>query len=285
LLFFKLSLFIFINTLGVLYSYADNAISDWVDLYNGVSYKLLDDSEKGIKVHQIRIDVTHPDVEFFIDAPKKGEDGFYVPSTKPSTFLSKKKAQVVINGTAYSPANLAPEGQPKTPDSLAIFNGIEYAPVGEENAAFLVLNDRSVKIIRNEELPNYQDNIKMALGAWHWAGVQGLLVENGEILVSDHNDDEKAVRTSIGLSEDEKTVYLVVVEGRPRQGSVFQDLVGHGVYLEDLAHIMQSIGCHTAMNLDGGGAATMVIENINNGKPLVLNTPSDHKGERATGSH
>jgi len=69
-------------------------------------------------------------------------------------------------------------------------------------------------------------------------------------------------RTAIGITDDHKTLYLVVVDGQ-KEGSA-------GVTLPDLAAFMQrQLHVCEAMNLDGGGSSAMAI-----GKKLVT-TPTN----------
>ena len=65
-------------------------------------------------------------------------------------------------------------------------------------------------------------------------------------------------------------VLLVAVDGRQ---------VGHslGLSILEAAQVMQALGAASAMNLDGGGSTTIVLEG------QVLNRPSDPSGERADG--
>jgi exopolysaccharide biosynthesis protein len=42
-----------------------------------------------------------------------------------------------------------------------------------------------------------------------------------------------------------------------------------------LAPEMISLGCHTALNLDGGGSTTLVFRDPQSHHPRILNTPSD----------
>ena len=44
--------------------------------------------------------------------------------------------------------------------------------------------------------------------------------------------------------------------------------------LAELAELMRDLGCQEALNLDGGGSATMVV------RDRVVNRPSDATGER-----
>ena len=73
-------------------------------------------------------------------------------------------------------------------------------------------------------------------------------------------------RTAIGTASDGR-VLMAVVDGRQPGWS-------DGMLLEELARLMQSLGAINAINLDGGGSSTMVVQ----GK--VVNRPSDAAGER-----
>lgn len=77
-------------------------------------------------------------------------------------------------------------------------------------------------------------------------------------------------RTAVGISRDSVTLYLVTVDGRRESDS--------GMSLVEMANAMLQLGAYDAMNFDGGGSTTMVIE----GK--VVNRPSDQSGERPVGS-
>lgn len=74
-------------------------------------------------------------------------------------------------------------------------------------------------------------------------------------------------RTAVGFNQDSTKVFFITVDGRQPGFSV-------GMSLPELANYMRSIGCHNAVNLDGGGSTTMVVRN------RVVNSPSDAAGER-----
>ncbi len=59
-------------------------------------------------------------------------------------------------------------------------------------------------------------------------------------------------RTALGLSRDQKTLYLVVVDGR--------SAASVGMTCAELAALLKGFGSWTAMNLDGGGSSTMYGE-------------------------
>lgn len=86
----------------------------------------------------------------------------------------------------------------------------------------------------------------------------------------------RAPRTALGITPQEEWV-LLVVDGRA------DPTHSVGCTLEELARLMQRMGCYRAVNFDGGGSSVMAIEGlrpIDQIKPgltsTVANIPSDH---------
>ena len=84
------------------------------------------------------------------------------------------------------------------------------------------------------------------------------------------NAEARHPRTAIGYSRDGRTLLLVVVDGRTARSV--------GMTLVELAEQMRRLGAWQALNLDGGGSTTMVIDGA------IVNVPSDTTGERAVGN-
>jgi hypothetical protein len=93
------------------------------------------------------------------------------------------------------------------------------------------------------------------------ATVEGTISRNAEM---------KHPRTAVGFSRDSTTLFILAVDGRSKQSV--------GVTLAELATLMRQLGAWQAMNFDGGGSTTMVIDGA------VVNVPSDSTGERAVGN-
>jgi exopolysaccharide biosynthesis protein len=91
------------------------------------------------------------------------------------------------------------------------------------------------------------------------------LVRNGIAKHEAHIEGSKArrflhkrlPRTAVGIDKKGKKLFLVAVDGAdPRRGT-------RGMTLQQLANAMKIIGSHNAINLDGGGSTSMVVENEN----------------------
>lgn len=101
-----------------------------------------------------------------------------------------------------------------------------------------------------------------------------VLVQNGEVSITNNEELKfagKAIndlhpRTAMGYTSDGHLV-IMVVQGR------FAG-VAEGVSLKELAQMLKETGCAEALNLDGGGSSTMLV----NGKETIK--PSDKEGQR-----
>ena len=78
-------------------------------------------------------------------------------------------------------------------------------------------------------------------------------------------------RTAIGVSQDGKEVYLMVVDGRNFYYS-------NGADLLDLMNLMSACGAYDALNLDGGGSSTFIARDGAEGELKLLNWPTDQGG-------
>jgi hypothetical protein len=90
---------------------------------------------------------------------------------------------------------------------------------------------------------------------------------------------EQQPRTAFGVSKDGKTFYIVCIDGR-QDHSV-------GAFDYETAAWMLLAGAYNAVNMDGGGSTTLVMED-SIGEPLRLNASSavaDSGKERTVGSH
>jgi exopolysaccharide biosynthesis protein len=75
-------------------------------------------------------------------------------------------------------------------------------------------------------------------------------------------------RTAIGINQNGRYLYLLVVDGR-------QPFYSAGATFQELAELLVDQGAYIAMSLDGGGSSTLVIEG-ENGEPVILNSPIDN---------
>jgi len=114
---------------------------------------------------------------------------------------------------------------------------------------------------------------RMLIGGWPRILSDGVIVagdaatEEGTL---SRNAEVRHPRTAIGFSRDSSTLILLTVDGRSENSG--------GMTLVELARVMRELGAWQALNFDGGGSTTMVIDGA------VVNQPSDKEGERSVGN-
>ncbi len=85
-------------------------------------------------------------------------------------------------------------------------------------------------------------------------GGNHVLVENGENQFEGASPGSERPRSAVCIDEDETTVYFVAADGDQVFSSVGKDI-------PQLAAFMTDLGCHHALNVDGGGSTTLAIRN------------------------
>lgn len=99
------------------------------------------------------------------------------------------------------------------------------------------------------------------------------LVAYGEVY--GNNSDDYQPRTAVGVSQDGRKVYLLVINGRNESWS-------YGATYYDVAKIMIAAGAYNAINLDGGGSSVFVKRNAEDGTSYsdyrIFNKPKDTDG-------
>jgi len=111
---------------------------------------------------------------------------------------------------------------------------------------------------------------------WNWftyiIGGAPLMISNGKLIndytlenIRESYINQRHARTAVGILPNGHWVF-VVVDGKKR--IFFENL---GITIPNLARLMYSMGCVSALNLDGGGSSTMVLYNE------VVNNPCGEK--------
>ena len=131
--------------------------------------------------------------------------------------------------------------------------------------ASLHVTARGARIDRRDELPARPGGDLLQAGP--------LLVRGGEVVCHDDDDAEgfsacadqfdsditsvRHPRSAVGITDGE--VIAVVADGRSRGDA--------GLTLSELAQVVAGLGAHSAMNLDGGGSASLVCDGLLRNRP------------------
>lgn len=92
-----------------------------------------------------------------------------------------------------------------------------------------------------------------------------ILVDNGQVINPIDGDIiNRHPRTVVGISEDQKTVWMITING----GGNYT-----GMTLPETAELMVKLGVYKGLNLDGGSSATMVAKKLGDENLTLINQP------------
>lgn len=231
-------------------------------LYDGVTYsRMVRVAPRPIMVHAVTIDMRGAGARVLV-TPADDRGGAYpLRARTTSQFLQEYGLQIAVNGDGFSPwwsksvVDYYPHvGDPVAPRGMAASRGKVYWS-SLEAVPTLYISSRNALSFDAPARP------------FNAISGERLLVMGGR-LVPDLDDTVTQPRTAIGYSKNGRYLYLVVVDGR-------QPMYSEGMTVNELARLMVSLGASYAMNLDGGGSSTIVVQG-NDGKPRILNSPIDN---------
>ncbi len=245
----------------VLFPAMVQAADVWTTPFTGVRRLVrTETSPNNLKVHVLEID---------LDAP-----GVYLGSTKsaerqrtPSSYAKLVGAKAAVNGDFFNYTGYATSG-------LAAGGGVAWADTADNSTHGVLAFNQDAGASRVEL---YTPSSVTPFASWMKGAVSGhprvlgagtvptSFTAWGSLCTSRHP------RTAVGYSQDKRTLYLAVVDGRTT-ASV-------GMTCSELGVLMKGLGAYTAMNLDGGGSSAMYVTGAG-----VVNAPSDGN-ERVVANH
>ena len=249
------------------------------EIFTGIHYnrEVLDGP---IIVYTVRIDLDAPGISFMV-TPSESTGNYLLPARTTSDYLHEFGLQLAINADFFDPwrDNGLWDYYPHTGDGvnvrgLAVSQGNHYTegytPSINYNTLYITKDNHAS--FSPPQAPIYN-------------AISGnlMLVTNGKIAPIDSSNDYlagKHPRTAIALDKGSKTLIIVEIDGR-------QPNYSEGVTIPELAAIILARGGYNALNLDGGGSVTLVMEAAN-GVPQVLNSPIHNHipgRERPVGNH
>ncbi|GAB4503851.1 MAG: hypothetical protein Fur0043_08440 [Anaerolineales bacterium] len=244
-------------------------------IFPGVTYYRKEaQNPRKIVTHVLVVDMRSNGLQFLVTPPSHPSGTVCTRTT--STFLSEFGMSIAINGdgfdyldpATYNPSDYCPRGgEPAKVKSYAASRGNVYSAR---------LPGRPILYINAKNVVSFDT----PSGKVHNA-ISGdrMLVVKGKA-VSGLDNTVLEPRTAVGLNQNGRWLMLLVIDGR-------QPGYSEGVTLAELANALVSLTAYSAINLDGGGSSTMVIEGVD-GKPFVLNSPIDELQagqERAVANH
>jgi hypothetical protein len=244
-------------------------------LFPGVTYiKQVRTSPRKMVVHIVKIEITKGNIQPLITPPDQPDGSKPYNARTTSEFAKQNQVQIAINGNGFKPWY----------DYRLIYtphSGDKVAPIGpvvSKDFSFLVNPDNSAPMLlfngkRPVDIGYVLNNAKYAISGTR------MLVSDGQVEAGLNNFSAEP-RTAAGVDQTGQKLILVVVDGR-------QPGYSKGATLQELAQILIENGAANAIELDGGGSSTLVL-NPKDGPPILLNSPV-HQGipgnERPVATH
>lgn len=313
------------STTGKLFAVTLAAVLSWSSLLNAattvthpyVGITAITDTEtspRTLNMHIVEVDLTAPGIGFIFTPFTPGlPAGTAAPTYRETVrqttldFLNQEHAQVAVNGefflpfpstetTAYLVGLVASNGNVYSPfqvptQSYAIVTNAPAINIDPNNIAGIVHADTSyadgkhtlenvtlwnafagsAQIITSGvvSVPYYKD-------ATH---TDGLLTTNGTYSNSYSWYNVLNARTAAGLSQDNKTLYIFTVDKAGGSGGMTGSEVAN--------YLLTNYGVYNALNMDGGGSTTIVMQDpaTNVGKVLNVSANDANNNPRAEGSN
>jgi len=219
-----------------------------------------------IVAHVVTIDLQDPAISFLV-TPIPPEDRGVIRAMTTSEFLARHHVQLAINGDFFlpwwsdGPTDFYPHvGEPTDVLGAAVSGKDEYGYRVTPYSA-LVIRGRAVSIVEIKDPSQALPPAEMVI-----SGKQ-IIVADGAITAACTASEQAKVthpRVAAALDRSGKHLLLFAVDGR-------QYGYSEGATLEDLARIVLDHGGYRAMNMDGGGSTTLVVEDGDGGaRPLNM---------------
>ncbi len=233
------------------------------EIYPGIIYyRRVHTTPRAMVAHIVTADLSVDGVRAFVTPPDRRGRETENPLDARSTwqFAREFGVQVAINGDGFlpwwsnAPWDYYPRvGDPVRPHGFAASDRREYGTF-IRNGPTLFINERN-----EASFGAPTRKVHTAISGMSW------LVKDREP-VPDLQDKQIAPRTAIGLNRGGNRLIMIVVDGR-------QPFYSQGVTVQEMAELMIHYGGHNAINLDGGGSSTLVIQNPQTGQYEVMNSP------------
>lgn len=231
-------------------------------------------------IHSVEIDLTAPGLRPFVTPRLEGlvpNQGGEIPqeslAQRTSDFVQVHGLQLAINANFFypfresTPWNYGPRaGQRVNIVGIGLSDG-EPVSMGESDYPSLCFREQQAAIRSDGDCPNGMQAVAGRL----------LLVDNGQPTAE---VKEKIAQgngrpypfTIVALDTSGTRLWLVLADGK-------QPLYAEGSTLQEMTDLMQAIGADRALQLDGGGSATLAIASTLTDQPIGQTTPT------AAGSH
>jgi len=266
----------FLAILALLFCQAACAAAPATQASKAITYTHETRQNPPLHLHILSIDLTNPSVSIVVrpagSAPKApalapGGAPWQTTLMTVRAILRRDDLAAAVNGDFFAPQGSREilgrkvpyfDGNPARVIGPAMSDSKPWSTALNNNwAALVVHGERTITF--------HQAPRDLPADVTQVVGGSALVLINGRKPAS---NKDLAPRTAAGIDKDNKRLILLVIDGRRPEYSA-------GVSLDQLGDEMLRLGCHNAINLDGGGSSTMIYRDPDSNEPKLANRPSD----------
>lgn len=234
-------------------------LANTLQLFVGITYqRQIHNDPRPQVIHIVTIDLTTPGLEVVVSPGSAGKEDRETTALTTSEFLKRNNLQLAVNANFFypfeekTPWNFYPHaGDSVNLLGIAMANGETYSPPEAAWPALCFDANNRAQIVADGTCPG---GTQQAI-----AGLQQL-VSVGQPLPSDP-EDKAYGRVVAAVNQAGDRLWLIVVDGK-------QPYYSEGATLAQLTQTALDLGADAALNLDGGGSTTLVMETLNGSRLL-----------------
>jgi hypothetical protein len=220
------------------------------------------------------IELTHPDLRVHVSPGGPDPDGagpWQTTLMQPTKIAAREGFDLVVNGDFFRvPPTNAPE-RLNPANRAANWSSVSGPAASTGRVWSTSRNRRPCLAVDRSGTVAIKMLSRPETNAWQVVSGNTMLITNGTAVP--HENKVRHPRTAVGLNADATKLTILVVDGRKPGLAV-------GMSYDELTVELIRLGCHEALNLDGGGSSVMALRDATTGGYRILNQPTDGR-ERA----
>jgi hypothetical protein len=242
--------------------------------YSGIACHIEIRTNPPMRLFVAEVDLTDPHVHVRVAPGGPDPDGpgkWQTTLMRPTKVAVREGFDLVVNGDFFDARGIKDAEGAKSKFTSDIWALVEGPAVSDGRAWSTATSNRPCLVVHKDKTVDFEMLAHAKPDDWEVIAGNVMLVQDGVIVP--HRSKTRNPRTAVGLDVKGTKLVILVVDGRKAGVSV-------GMSYAEMAAEMLRLGCHEALNLDGGGSSVMAVRDPISDQMHILNTPSDGR-ERA----
>lgn len=221
------------------------------------------------------IDLTNPRIRVRVSPGGPDPDGpgqWQTTLMRPTSIATRDGFDLVVNGDFFRARNIKDAEGALAAFRSDVWSAVSGVAVSDGKTWSTTTTGRPCLVVETNRSVSIKTLSRPDAEARDAVSGNTILVADGK--AAPHVNQQRHPRTAAGLDARRSKLILVVVDGR-KPG------IAAGMTYDELAAEMIRLGCHDALNLDGGGSSVMAVRDTSKTNSFqILNDPTDGR-ERA----